>query len=50
MNAVQLRDGRSVKVRVAGERDAQALIDYCNAVGGESPYLGFRRVSSTTSC
>lgn len=41
MKKMLLKNGQEIKIRQAVKEDAQAIIDYCNVVGGESDHLLF---------
>lgn len=41
MKSVQLKDGTTLKIREARGDDAEKIIEYMNAVGGESNFLTF---------
>lgn len=41
MEQVKLKNGKLLTVRKVREDDAEKLIDYLNAVGGESNFLTF---------
>ncbi|MFA5005913.1 MAG: GNAT family protein [Candidatus Izemoplasmatales bacterium] len=41
MDEVALKDGRTLAIRRAGPADAEAMLDYLHAVGGESDNLLF---------